>query len=386
MNSYDVVISGGGMVGCIAAIEAAHKGFNVLLVESGDVIKYDDSQRDLRVSTISKSNYQYLKEMGITNHIVKRKINPFHKMMVWDQTSQAKLNFEDDITAEPLGVLVENKNLIYACQQQIKSIDTIKLLTETKILEFKQDKRKVSLTLSNEEKASAKLLISCEGQNSPIREKLEITTSIHSYKQNGLVAYLKIEKASNDIAYQVFMNGGPLALLPFSSQLYSIVWSHSEKDTNELMNLDEPEFAQRISDAIGKDFGNVTLKSKRASFPLTSHHAENYYKDRVILCGDSAHGVHPLAGQGVNLGIKDVQWLFECVQKKSLKNTAELKQQLRKYQRRRISEVAEASNFMSFINYLFIDDNNLKEKVRAIGFDLINKTPLKKWFAQKAGS
>ena len=168
--------------------------------------------------------------------------------------------------------------------------------------------------------------------------------------------------------------------------MFSIVWSLPEDKCQQWLDCDQEIFEQGVKDAMGKDLGSVELISKRAAFPLTQLYTDKYFENRVVLCGDTAHGIHPLAGQGVNLGIGDIKQLFQLLDIVKLKDDDLLRVALRKYQRRRTSQVKETSEMMSFLHHLFKDDKHIKKPLRTIGLKLLNNSPLKKWFISQAGS
>ena len=285
---------------------------------------------------------------------------------------------------------MENNNLIQAAWQTLATTnealcDTI---CETQIKTIENDSSQIRVELSDGENIKSRLLIAAEGRNSAVRQLATIKTQEKDYQQKGLVAYLHIEKAPIKTALQAFNTGGPIGILPISSEekLYSIVWSLPHSQADAMLNCDEQTFNQTVKKAIGKDFGEIQLKSKRAAFPLTQLYAKKYFTNRIVLCGDTAHGVHPLAGQGVNLGIGDIQQLVQLLDKPTLKDDELLHRALKKYQRRRLSKVQETSEMMSFLHHLFLDDKHIKKPLRHFGMNLVNKLPIKKWLMQQAGS
>ena len=387
MKSYDLVISGAGMVGSLAALMAVKQGYSVLLIEAGELASFDSKKSDLRVSAISYSNYQLLKSLKVNSNFDKNSLNLFTKMQVWDDRIEAELNFsQDEFNSSALGVMIENKHLIYAIHQELKSFSQIEILSQTKISSFEDRERYVKLTLNTDDEIKAKLLLACDGRDSKIRDFIHIKSESKSYDQKGLVAYVEIPKADNHTAYQVFIEQGPLALLPFGNQLFSIVWTMSHEKAESYKKLNDSEFEKKLESHINAKLGKVKLQSSRASFPLSQLKVAEYFKGRVVLAGDSAHAIHPLAGQGANLGIENVSLLFDLLKVDDLKNRKQLHIKLRKYQRRRLSKVNETSELMSFINYMFKDDEHLKQPLRSLGFKLINHSPLKKWLLTKAGS
>ena len=392
MKRYDIIISGGGMIGSIAAVAAIKAGFSVLLIEAGKMKKLTpDSQRDLRVSAISWDNICTLKDLGVYNHLLAARIQAYTQMKVWDNRvtnhTSAKIEFEADFSQQQcLGYLMENNNLVQAAWQTLKQSDNCDLLEENSIKNIENDGLQIRVELNNGESYKSRLLIAAEGRNSSVRKSAGINIKEKPYGQRGLVAYIKLEKAPTETALQAFNDGGPIGILPIENNVFSIVWSLPEEKYSHWLNCPKQAFEEGVAQAITQDFGAVELISERAAFPLTQLDAEKYFLNRIVLCGDSAHGVHPLAGQGVNLGIGDIKQLFSLLDLYILKDQELLRLSLRKYQRRRISKVKETSQMMSFLHHLFVDDSHVKKPLRTLGLNLLNNSPIKKWFIQQAGS
>ncbi len=388
MKRVDIIISGGGMIGSIAAVAASRQGLSVLLIEAKatSTIK-QKSPRDLRVSAISADNINYLKELGIFNHLLQERIQSYSKMQVWDNRGDGEIAFEADYAQQDyLGCLLENNNLVQAAWNSLDG--QCETLQQTQIKTIENEGLQIRVELSNGDKYKSRLLIAAEGRNSFVRAFAQIKTKETPYHQKGLVSYIQIENAPTQTALQAFNAGGPIGILPINEaeKIFSIVWSLPEPQAEHWLECDQKTFEKGVKQAIGKDFGRITLLSKRAVFPLTQLYAQEYFKKRIVLCGDSAHGVHPLAGQGVNLGIGDIQQLFKVLEPSVLKDNDLLHQALRKYQRRRISKVKETSEMMSLLHHLFKDDEHIKKPFRNIGLKLINSLPIKNWLAGQAGS
>ncbi len=388
MKRVDIIISGGGMIGSIAAVAASRQGLSVLLIEAqaASTIK-QDSSRDLRVSAISADNINYLKGLGIFTHLLQDRIQSYSKMHVWDNRGDGEITFEADYAQNDcLGYLMENNNLVQAAWNSLD--DNCQTVQQTQIKSIENEGAQIRVELSNGDKYKSRLLIAAEGRNSFVRAYAQIKTKETPYHQKGLVSYIKIENAPIQTALQAFNAGGPIGILPINEaeKIFSIVWSLPEQQADDWLQCEQQIFEQGVTKAIGKDFGKITLLSKRAAFPLTQLYAQAYFKNRIVLCGDSAHGVHPLAGQGVNLGIGDIQQLLKVIDASVLKDDDLLHQSLRKYQRRRISKVKETSEMMSILHHLFKDDEHIKKPLRNIGLKVINKLPFKKWLAGQAGS
>lgn len=388
MKRFDVIISGGGMIGSIAAVAAIQSGLSVLLVEANKlkVIK-EGSERGLRVSAISWENITTLIDLGIFDYLLSERIQAYNHMQVWDNRTNANIDFSADFSHQQcLGYLLENNNLVQAAWTKLEQSDKCEITEETTISSFENEGSQVRVTMSNGEELKGRLLIAAEGRNSTIRTSLGIEIKETSYYQKGLVAYIQLSNAPKETALQAFNQGGPIGILPINDNIFSIVWSLPEDQCQQWLDCDTRSFEKGVKHAIGKDFGKVELLSERAAFPLTQLYADKYFDKRVVLCGDTAHGVHPLAGQGVNLGIGDIKQLFKELDVKALKDDGLLYLALRKYQRRRISQVKETSEMMSTLHHLFKDDNHIKKPLRTIGLKLLNNSPLKKWFISQAGS
>ena len=388
MKKFDIIISGGGMIGSIAAVAATVAGFSVLLVESNRVKNLNiPSPRDLRVSAISWANICTLKKLNIFDKLLIDRVQEYTAMNVWDNRSKAHIEFEANFSQQQcLGYLIENINLVQAAWEQLQSQSHCETLQESTIKLVENEGSQVRIELHDGSLYKTRLLIAAEGRNSSVRQMTGIKCQQRSYHQKGLVAYIKLGKAPKQTALQAFNNGGPIGVLPISDGMFSIVWSLPELNCNHWLNCDKNEFEQGVKSAIGKDFGEVELVSERAAFPLSQLNAKQYFNRRVVLVGDSAHGVHPLAGQGVNLGIEDIELLFYVLDMKILKDNDLLNLALRKYQRRRISKVTETSEMMNMLHHLFKDDAHIKKPLRSLGLNLLNNSPLKKWFIQQAGS
>ena len=388
MKRVDVIVSGGGMIGSIAAVAANKLGLSVLLIEANKFEKTQtDAPRNLRVSAISWDNISTLKELGIFECLLSERIQSYSRMQVWDNRTNAEIDFTADFSQQPcLGYLMENNNLVQAAWKYLESSDSCEIIQETTIQSIENNGAQVRVALNNGQEFKSRLLIAAEGRNSSVRQSIGIKTQENSYHQKGLVAYIELTKAPTETALQAFNTGGPIGILPIKEKTFSIVWSLPEDQCQHWLDCEQQVFEQGIKQAIGKDLGEVKLISQRAAFPLTQLYAEKYFENRVVLCGDTAHGVHPLAGQGVNLGIGDIKQLFEVVDIKSLKDDDLLRLALRKYQRRRISQVTETSEMMSALHHLFKDDNHIKKPMRTVGLKLLNNSPLKKWFVSQAGS
>jgi len=390
MKRYDIIISGGGMIGSVSAVAASQLGFSVLLIEAQKSPKITlESPRDLRVSAISEANISALKKWRIFDYLIGQRIQSYSKMHVWDNRGSGEIKFKaDEAWQSSLGYLMENNNLIQAARLALKSENHCDVMEQCRILHCENEGSQIRIELSDGQRFKSRLLLAAEGRQSSLRKQSGIEVKEKSYQQKGLVAYVKLPQAPDNTALQAFNDGGPVGILPINNddKLFSIVWSLPEKQAQNFLECSPKEFQQALMWAIGKNFGEVELLSQRAAFPLSQLSAQRYFHKRLVLCGDSAHGVHPLAGQGVNLGLGDIQLLFQLLDAKKLRDDDYLTLALRKYQRQRLSKVQETSQMMSFLHHLFKDDALMKKPLRNIGLKLLNNSPLKKWLMQQAGS
>ncbi|MCF6299554.1 MAG: FAD-dependent monooxygenase [Proteobacteria bacterium] len=389
VDEKDIVISGGGMVGLIAANAFAKMGLSVLLVEAGQYKDFNEtSNRGLRVSALSSRNLDYLATLGVADYLLQERMGYYHSMQVWDNHSTGSLSFgANPFKHKYLGAMTENNNLINAAKKALTKYKNVVLLEQCTIQSFENAIRNVQLVLSNGSLIKCGLLIAAEGARSQIREHIGIKTKTKDYHQKGIVGYIRIENAPDKTALQGFNQTGPLGLLPMGEGLFSFVWSLSEEKVDVWMQADDGKFLAGIQKHLNRNFGTIKMLSKKAAFPLRQMYVDKFFKQRTVLCGDTAHTVHPLAGQGVNLGIEDVCSLSDLLSNVSLKDNDQLQRALKKYQRIRTSKVYETSEMMSLINKIYTSKNPIISLIRGQGMNLIDKAkPIKQWLSKQAGS
>ncbi len=371
-DAYDIVIIGAGMVGASAALALAQQGHKIAVIEYGQEQNFDSAQDyDLRVSAISPSSEKLLASLGIWPLIQSQRACAYYKMTVWDENSHGKLHFNAANQAHShLGHIIENKLLTYALHQQLKHNEKITTFWQNSVKNIKNLGHEVQLKLSSNNNVTAKLLIAADGKFSATRELLNIQTASNSYEQRAIVANVTTESSHQNTAWQRFLSTGPLAFLPLDNKQSSIVWSCTNKKAEALMALDDDAFCQQLNDAFENTLGKITHTSPRASFPLSWQYAEHTVKGRCILIGDAAHSIHPLAGQGVNLGFSDVQLLSQLIYKQTLQNPHK---SLRKFERQRKFDTSIALHGMTAINTLFGSKNSLVNEAKGWGMNLIDQ-------------
>lgn len=304
----DVVIVGGGMVGAALACALAPLGLRVLVVESSAKESFEEQEYDLRVSAVTSASKRLFQDIGAWQTMVNRRVFPYEHMHVWDATGSGEIHFDAaELGEAALGFIIENRVIQSGLLAAAEKHDNISYLynASPKMIDVYADRAVIQLR--NGDEMSARLIVGADGAASWVRQQMGVSTRGWSYGQKGIVATVTTSQSHQNTAWQRFMPSGPLAFLPLADKACSIVWSVNEDKANHLLQLDEIDFLEALNNAMGESpLGRVTEISKRAAFPLRLQHALNYCKPRQVLVGDAAHSIHPLAGQGVNLGFLDV--------------------------------------------------------------------------------
>ncbi len=382
---FDVIVVGGGMVGAAQAAALGQAGFRVALIEARQPPPFDPAADvDLRVSAISGGSQQFLASIMAWDAIARQRISAYESMQVWEQTGAGELSFSAaDSGLASLGHIVENSLIIDALWQQL---DTVEVICPARIAGLNLEESSAEIKLEEGRVLTSQLVIAADGGNSVTRELAGIGCYGWSYQQRGIVAHVQTQQPHQATAWQRFLPTGPLALLPLADGRCSIVWSASDALATELLDLDDAAFGQRLTEALEGRLGEVSVTSQRAAFPLRMQQAEAYCAPRLALVGDAAHVIHPLAGQGVNLGFGDAAHLLEVLQqtRQAGRDLGEHRR-LRRYERARKAEDALMATATDGLNRLYASDNPLIQLGRRQGSRLVNLlTPLKSALIQQA--
>lgn len=364
--SAQIIILGGGLVGLTMANLCAQNGFNVALIESKEPNfskKYDDENFDIRCSAITLSSEKIFRRIGIWDDLVDQRVSPYQKMIVWDGAGFGEICFDaKEIDSCHLGHIIENGVMLKALWDKAKS---------NKLIQFFCPYKPVDLS-----DLKAELIIGADGSKSWLREQGNISVTRSDYHQQALVATVKHELPHQQIAWQRFMPDGPVAFLPAAEpNTSSVVWTSSPEKTASHIKLGEIEFCKALGHAFDYRLGKVEKVYERLSFPLSKQHAQVYTKNRITLIGDAAHVIHPLAGQGLNLGILDTEALSETLIY-GRENQCDLghPQLLKRYERARKSHNLQMSAAMDFFKNIYSLENGLCLGLRGIGLNLVNNS------------
>lgn len=332
MGNREIIIVGGGMVGALSASLLAKQGDIIHLIEKSPLTmpKLDDDF-DLRVSAFSAQSKALLEQAGVWNTIPESRVCAYKGLKTWEAGSQ-KLVFDcDNIGAELLGYIAENRWIQAVLWQQLKQLPNVHFYENVEVLNIEQSKQQVNVTLSNQQTLQAELLLACDGANSAVRNYLHMPITSWDYRQHCLLINITTDCPQQNITWQEFRETGPCAFLPLAGNNASLVWYHSPQKIKQLQSLSNQQLKQTLLTEFPPLDFNFEVQNK-GGFPLVRRHAKQYYQGRVVLLGDAAHTINPLAGQGVNLGFKDVQCLVELLIHCSDLPMSEI---LKRYQRQR---------------------------------------------------
>lgn len=387
---YDIIIVGAGMVGATLACGLAEEAeqLSIAIIDANaPSFDWDENSYDMRVSAITRASQTLLKNVGAWEKIIEQRVSPYQDMFVWDEGGKGELHFDSaDMGETDLGHIIENRVIVKSLHQRIKELPQIELLCPAKLenIEFNDDK--ASLTLEDKTELSANFVVAADGSRSWVRQQADIAVKGWDFDQSALVTTVKTEKYHQDTAWQRFLNTGPLAFLPLTDGYSSIVWSTSPDEAKRLIEISEEDFAIELEQAFESKLGKVTSVARRAAFPLRLFETLNYVKPRLAIVGDAAHTIHPLAGQGVNLGLADVASLIEVTVEalNSKKDIGDLKV-LRRYERWRRADNRSMLLAMDGLKRLFGSELSAVKSLRSLGLDITNQiTPLKNLIMQQA--
>jgi len=410
-NTFDIVVVGGGLVGAALVLALAGRGLRIAVLDT-QALDRPQWQRvppvaqcshfDPRVSAITSASQQFLDRLGVWDTVAQHRSSAYTDMHVWEADGTGAIHFcAADIHCDALGHIVENSVLLAALHERLQALDDVTLLAPVMLdaLErlpvpapLEADQSRVALVLADGRRLHARLLVAADGANSRVRELAGFALSEWDYDHHAIVTTVRTERAHQRTASQRFMDDGVLAFLPLQSapgsadQHYcSIVWSVLPERAALLLSLDDAKFASALEAAIESRFGVIEQVDPRLSVPLRQRHARTYVQEGIALVGDAAHTIHPLAGQGVNLGFQDAsalatQVLAALVRQDEFGSL----QVLRRYQRQRIGHNLGMMWVMEGFKRLYADQPLPVRWLRNAGMAAMDRTVLLKSHVMRA--
>ncbi|RUO75316.1 FAD-dependent monooxygenase [Idiomarina seosinensis] len=382
----DVLIVGGGMIGLSLSILLAQQDRKVMVLEQHVQPQLTD-ELALRVSALNDRSRQVLKQCGVWQRIKNHRSGPYNSMQVWDKDSSAHIEFSAaEVDAEDLGAIVENNVVEHFLWQRAEQLGVkIQQAPQWQLLTAGNESHSAEVQLE-QQLVTADVLVGADGGRSKVRHWAELPLTFWDYQQQGIVANIRTEKPHQGIARQVFLPTGPLALLPTpEANTVSIVWSADQAFAEQLLAESPARLAKWVESESGRVLGECRCESAVKAFPLRMQYARQWQQQRLVLVGDAAHTIHPLAGQGANLGFGDVKTLAEALGSGHLKALDELQRKLSAYQRSRKAETQVMIAAMELFKRGFGTANPLLKGLRAVAFAIPNRfTPLKRKLAEIA--
>lgn len=379
MQSVDVAIVGGGMVGLAVACGLQGSGLRVAVLEQREPQPLAaDAAPALRVSAINAASEKLLTRLGVWSDIVARRASCYHGMEVWDKDSFGRIEFDDQSMGySHLGHIVENAVIHYALWQKAQQSSDITLMAPAELQQVAWGENEAFLTLKDGAMLTARLVIGADGANSWLRNKADIPLTFWDYRHHALVATIRTEEAHGAVARQAFHGEGILAFLPLSDpHLCSIVWSLAPEEAERMQQANDALFNQALNIAFDNRLGLCRVESERQVYPLTGRYARQFASHRLALVGDAAHTIHPLAGQGVNLGFMDAAELVDEL-KRLHRQGKDIGQYLylRRYERSRKHSAAMMLAGMQGFRELFAGSHPAKKLLRDMGLKLADTLP-----------
>ena len=380
----DIIIVGGGLNGSLMAIAAANIGFSTIVLDSKDNEASAENRFDGRSYALALSSVRLLKNLDIFEDIID-KSQPILDIKILDGKlvqgpSQFSLHFDNnEIHDGPMGQMVEDRFIRKALFTKINKNKQIDYKFNSKVTEHKKQSGYISVTLDNGKKLNTKLLVGADGRNSELANRADIKKSGWKYNQSALVCAIEHEADHNGVAWQYFMPSGPLAILPMTGKRSCIVWTEQNANAKAINLFDETNYTEILAARLGNFLGKFKIIGDRHSYPLELSIADRFIDERLALIGDAAHSVHPIAGQGLNAGFKDIAVLAHIIQDahnrgEDLGSLGVLK----RYEEWRRFDSAQLAYSTDLFNKLFSNENEALRLARNIGLKLLDSIPVAK--------
>ena len=390
-RSSDVIVGGGGMVGLTLALALAQGGLKVAVCDPVPPKTSLDAAFDGRVSALAYSSQRMFEALGVWP-LLQADAQPINDILVTDAPlggapSPFSLHFDSEEIGRPMGSIAENRHIRHAQFAALEAQKNITFIAPAALTGLEDVGGAIVATLSNGHTIRAQLAVAADGRESPMRDEMGLAVIGWSYPQMGIVATVEHEKPHEGVAYEHFLPAGPFAILPIPGNRSSLVWTERDTIAPAMMKLPEDEFNAEIAKRFGAHLGATKAAGPRWSYPLKFHLTRGYVKPRFALCGDSAHGIHPIAGQGLNLGLKDVAALAETVLDAArLGMDIGALDVLKRYERWRRFDAFTLAAATDGLNRLFSNDITPLRIARDLGLGIVDGiAPLRRFFMRHAG-
>ena len=386
MQHADIAIVGGGIVGLTLAAALKDAPCRIAIINKGLIDQPLGDKPGARVSAINQANISALKNADVWQHIDASRANPYNAMHVWDKDSFGDIHFAGNDThfagkdtggeleSDTLGVIIENLALVNGLAHSVLKQDNV-VVIDTTIERVLSSSQQNMLMLENGDALSCRLLVGADGANSFVRKQANFPITFRDYEHTAIVANIRTQQPHENVARQAFTPTGPLALLPMRDpNVCSIVWSQTPDAAKTLQGYSDSEFCNALVAASNNALGPVSLETSRTAFPLTMRYAREWAKDGIVLVGDAAHTIHPLAGRGANLGMQDALALAALLGTllEEQKDIGQLRY-LRPYERARKTEAMKMIAAMDGFKFLFDGNDPLKKLIRGVGLAATDK-------------
>ena len=388
MDRAEVIIFGGGVVGLALASALDSSGVSAIMVDPADPAPRTQAAFDARTSAVSSSSMRMLEAIGVADHLAEAGC-PIWRIAVADGLKPGALHFDPD-DDEPLGFMHENRNLRAALQARAEAGKNLWLMWKSRVSDVDRAEHGVVVSLEDGRKLSAPLLIAADGRNSKTREMAGINVARWKYDHQAIVSVLRHERPHEHVAYEIFYPTGPFALLPMNDDSAghrsAIVWSVPQEDAAGWLSLTDEDFAAEAQAAMGGFLGEIAMLAPRSSFPLGFHHAAQMTARRLALVGDAAHAIHPIAGQGLNLGFRDAAALTQVlVEGARLGLDLGDRQLLDRYQCWRSLDALSVAFATDSLTRIYAVPGSAASAIRRFGMGLVGRiSPLRNKFMSEA--
>ena len=376
-ESIPVTIIGGGVVGLLLATLLANARIKVAIIEAKKpLLRWNKDSLYARVSAINAVSLRLLKKINCWKDIRKSAYSPLVKLDVWDSVGGAEIIFDSAaIGTVALGAIVENREIVRALWKILQKHPLVQFICPAQPHNFLRFDEFIDLELDNQRTIRTSLLVGADGSDSWLRGQMSINMQEHSYEQSAVIAVVKTENSHEETGWQVFLPGAVLALLPLANPYHcALVWSVSQEKAMQLMAAGEESFNTEINNSFGLRLGEIQRLTQPNFIPLIMRHAKKYLDSRTVLIGDAAHTIHPLAGQGVNLGFMDASCLAQCIiNAHHGKRDVGSFQVLRCYERWRKGNNIMMLLAMRFLKECFSTQSPLVVQARNIGLTVTNR-------------